>query len=465
MPVLIVPVESQVRELDAKLLLACAAAERGFTVILGSRTYVNFAMPFLERGVFLAKSLRSISKLMLNFIVDLGHQVVAWDEESLVRFSSPEYYPWRYSEETFRALRHLFAWGPDDAAFFKGYSGYPGTPIHVTGNPRIDLLRREMREFFSEDAARLRSQYGDFILINTNFSFVNNFVPALNLMQPAGAGERSEVSRAGRGLSWEFAQGMAAHQGIICEYFRMLMPRLAQWFPNRQIILRPHPSENHEFWKSLLSTYGNVHVLHEGNVVPWLMACRVLIHNGCTTAVEAAMLNCPAITFQPVMSASYDYRLPNSLSHVATTVDEVLAIADDVLNGTTGPLDESIRQGIFAQHLEGTTGRLSVDRCVDVLEAAGYARDPLPRPRRARHAVAWVGANLRTLVKRVNRLRPGHRNSAAYHDHRFPGISAAQINERIARFGRLLGRFAQVSAEPVSPHIFRIRPGQEGPWT
>jgi hypothetical protein len=99
---------------------------------------------------------------------------------------------------------------------------------------------------------------------------------------------------------------------------------------------------------------------------------------------------------------------------------------------------------------------------VDVLEA-GYGREPLPRPHRVRHAAAWVGANLRTLVKRVNRLRPKHRNSAAYHDHRFPGISAAQINERIGRFGRLLGRFEQVSAELISPHIFRIRSLREVP--
>ncbi len=32
---LIIPVENQVRELDAKLLLGCVAAERGLPVILG----------------------------------------------------------------------------------------------------------------------------------------------------------------------------------------------------------------------------------------------------------------------------------------------------------------------------------------------------------------------------------------------------------------------------------------------
>ena len=38
---LILPVENQVRELDAKLLLACVAAERGFPVVMGSRALVH----------------------------------------------------------------------------------------------------------------------------------------------------------------------------------------------------------------------------------------------------------------------------------------------------------------------------------------------------------------------------------------------------------------------------------------
>ena len=36
-PLLLIPVENQVRELDPKLLLACIAARRGFSSIIGSR--------------------------------------------------------------------------------------------------------------------------------------------------------------------------------------------------------------------------------------------------------------------------------------------------------------------------------------------------------------------------------------------------------------------------------------------
>ena len=46
---LIVPVENQSRELDAKLLLSCVAAERGFPVVLGSRFFIHLAAASLPR--------------------------------------------------------------------------------------------------------------------------------------------------------------------------------------------------------------------------------------------------------------------------------------------------------------------------------------------------------------------------------------------------------------------------------
>jgi len=452
---LIIPVENQVRELDAKLLLACVAAERGLPVVLGSRTYVNFAMTGLPRGLFLAKSLRSISKKMMTIIHGLGHEIVAWDEESLVRYTSPEYYAWRYSEDTFKFVDQLFAWGADDAQYFAGYHGYTGVPVHVTGNPRIDLLRPDVRGYFAPQVEALKARYGDFILINTTFSFVNNFVPALNLIQhdPSGG---THVSRTGRGMSLPFATGMANHYQAIYDAFRELVPRLATWFPNHRIVVRPHPSENHDVWRQILDGCPQVHVIHEGNVVPWLMAAKVLLHNGCTTAVEASVLETPAVSYMPVTAEVYDYDLPNGLSHQARTQDEVRTLIADILDGRLGTVAPETRQRFFDRHLSSTQGPLACDRVLDVLLASGYA-DRAPRAVSASVWLkSWIAGQWRTFRKRANRLRPNHRNSAAYHAHRFPTVTAAEINERIARFGALLGRFGSVRAEAFSEHVFRI---------
>lgn len=461
---LIIPVENQVRELDAKLLLACAAAERGMPVVLGSRTYINFAMPHLPRGVFLAKSLRSISKLMLNVIHGLGHRIVAWDEESLVRYSSPDYYAWRYSDATFGVIDELFAWGEDDAGFFKAYPGYRGTPLHVTGNPRIDLLRPEVRGYFAPEVDKLRAQYGDFVLVNTNFSFVNNFVPSLNLLDRDPQGHPS-VSRTGMGMSLAFATQMAKHQQAIYDAFRELMPKLAAWFPHRRIIVRPHPSENHDVWRQILADCPQVEVIHQGNVVPWLMAAKVLLHNGCTTAVEASVLGTPAVSYMPVQSETCDYHLPNGLSHRALTQDAVQELLGEILEGRRGLVDEATRERLFSRHLAATHGALSCDRVMDVLTTGGYVTQQPPDPPFAPWLKARVICGVRTFGKRLNSRRADHRNSAAYHAHRFPDINAPALNARIARFAQQLGRFHGVRAEVHSPYVFRIRDPQKATRT
>ncbi|MCC2656472.1 MAG: hypothetical protein K0Q76_1580 [Panacagrimonas sp.] len=452
---LIIPVENQVRELDAKLLLACVAAERGLPVVLGSRTFINFAMTHLPRGLFLAKSLRSISGKLMGIIRGLGHQIVAWDEESLVRYTSPEYYSWRYSEDTFKHVDQLFAWGADDAEFFTTYHGYTGVPVHITGNPRIDLLRPDVRGYFEPEVAALKARYGDFILINTAFSFVNAFVPSLNLIQHDRSGQ-TFVSRTGMGMSLPFATGMANHYQALYDAFRDLMPRLAAWFPNHRIVLRPHPSENHDVWRQIMAGCPKVDVVHEGNVVPWLMAAKVLLHNGCTTAVEAAVLDTPAVSYMPALSEVYDYHLPNGLSHQAHTQDDVRRLIGEILDGRLGTVAPETRKRFFDRHLSSTQGPLACDRVLDVFLASGYA-DRAPRATPASVWLkAWAAGQWRTFKKRVNRLRPNHRNSAAYHAHRFPEVSADEINARIARFGALLGRFGSVKAELVSDYVFRI---------
>jgi surface carbohydrate biosynthesis protein len=453
---LIIPVESQVRELDAKLLLSCVAAERGFPVVLGSRAFVHYLMPFLPRGVYLAKSMRSLSERMFRIVRGLGHDIVGWDEESLVRGPTSVYYGDRLSPATLRALSVLFAWGQDDAEVFRGFPAATGVPIHITGNPRIDLLRKDVRAYFQPEVDAIRQRFGDFILVNTSFRFVNAFVPGLNLLQPGPPGGPPKISANARGMTREFAIGMAAHQHVIFDAFQALVPLLSARFPDHVIVVRPHPAERDEPWERVAGRRQNVRVIKEGNVIPWLMACRVLIHNGCTTAVEGAVLDTPAVTYQPIQSEHFDFPLPNALSHRAFRADEVTRLVGAILAGRLGLLDGGERARIFERHLTALEGPLAADRIVEVLTARGYATRRPPRPRLAAYVPAWIGGNVRTMQKLITMLRPGHRSGAAFHAHRFPGLTVSEFDHRIERLGRVLGRFDGLRVTKLAPYVFRI---------
>jgi surface carbohydrate biosynthesis protein len=435
---LIIPVENQVRELDAKLL-----AERGFPVILGSRTYVHFAADSMPRGVYLAKSMRSLSDRMFTILRKLGHEIVAFDEEGLVRPSDARYYARRMSEVTVQQVSALLAWGPDNAATFERFPAARGVPIHVTGNPRVDMLRPEVRSFYAELAGRIRKRFGRFILLNSNFGLLNHYIPRLRLDAPGG--EPLD----------EYSAALAVHRKLIYEHFRKMIPELAAAFPEHTILIRPHPIETHEPWLELASGHPNIVVDNDGSVVPWLMACEVLVQNGCQTAIEGALVGTPVVSFRPA-THELDIELIESLSHQAVDLGALLEIVRSILAGELGAHEHPDRERDLARHIAALDGPLASERIVDVLEKAGHGTRPPPRTSAARRLDGWVHNRLRTASKRINMGRREHRSSQDYHDHRFPDVSLDEIRERIARLGQQLGRFEDLRVRQRSKHLFQI---------
>jgi surface carbohydrate biosynthesis protein len=447
--ILIIPVESQVRELDAKLLLACVAAERGFPVVMGSRAFVHHEMAAFPKGLYLAKSMRKMSDRMFDIISKLGHEIVAWDEEGLVRFPDRFYYQRRLSAKALRNVKILFSWGPDDARAFRAFEGYHGCPIHVTGNPRVDLMRPEVRGYFDEEVGHIRARYGEFVLVNTNFSGLNHFHDGLSEL-------KRNLEPKGGVVKDPFMAGRAAFRNAIFGHFKQLIPALSEGLPDCRIVLRPHPSENHRFWQDAARGLDNVEVVARGNVYPWVIASTALIHNGCTTAVEAAVLGTPAVAFQPTTDDTYDMHLPNSLSHHAFDLKDVQKTVRSIVDGELGVRDDPEVREILEQHVAALDGPLAADRMIDVLEAAGFKNRLPDRPSWFRQVEARVHLLGRTAVKQINRHRPGHRNNLEFHHHRFPGVTTGELREKIDRFSRQLGRFKDLRVEQISEHIFAI---------
>ena len=456
----IIPVENQVRELDAKILLACVAAERGFSVIIGSRAFVHFEVASVPRGVYLAKSMRSLSNSMFRILRLLGHEIVAWEEEALVHPPPDTYFTLRLSPTTIRNVSHVFAWGQENVDLLRQYPELPANmPIHITGNPRGDILRPEMRPYFDTEVERLRNLYGDFILINTNFTDVNPFIPNIGLFLPAkGPGGKSRLGQAGIGMSRQFAEGLWDHKQAILEDFQQLIPALEQAFPDLTIIVRPHPSENFKIYNDLAAQCERVKVTNEGNVIPWLLAAKTMVHNGCTTGLEAYVLGVPAISYLATFNEYYDYEfqgLPTKLSHQCFSFEGLKRTLTQILAGELDVAEGEERKTLIDYYLAAQNGRLACERIVDVLEVSGYGKRQPPASPIGTYVQGWALTKLKAAVTNLNMRRPGP-NRLAYHNHRFPEISVAEIEQKVARFGQLLNRFSTIRVEQHSKHLFRI---------
>jgi len=460
---LIIPVENQVRELDPKLLLACIAVQKGFSAIIGSHREIDLRIASLPRGLYLNKSMTDRNLAMFRIMRNLGHEIVTWDEEALVHLPADTYYSRRLSPTAIRFVSQLFAWGEDNAELWRQYPDLPDDmPIHVTGNPRSDMLRPEMQIFYEPEVDKLRTTYGKFILVNTNFNHVNAFFPAQNLFKPVkNNGEVPGFGKAAVGMSREYAEGLRDHKMAILDTFKKMIPGLDKEFPDYTIIVRPHPTENQQVYKDIAQNCRRVKVTNKGNVVPWLMATEAVIHNGCTTGVEAYMMGVPAISYRATVNEFYDlgfYRLPNLISHQCFDADQLRQTLDQILKGKLGAANGDDREKLVNQYLTPLDGPLACEKIVDVLKNSSSKESSLPLPAVIDRIQGWSVASARRLVRFIRNYLPGNYAPPEFHRHRYPGISLQELNARVARIQQLLGDHREIHTDQLFDQTFQMSP-------
>jgi surface carbohydrate biosynthesis protein len=457
---LILPVENQVRELDAKLLLALIAARRGFASILGDLREVDLRVTAFPASIYLCKSMTARNLEVFRILRSLGHEIVSWDEEALVHLPDPIYYSRRLDPESLACLTRLFAWGEENADLWRRYPSMPDPmPIDITGNPRGDLLRPELLSFYRAEAEAIRREHGPYLLVNTNFNHVNAFYAKQNLFyQPSRVG-RARFGKAGVGMTREFAERLRDQKQAVFEAFQKLIPILDRAFPRHAIVVRPHPTESQEIYRQIGASCERVHVTNERNVVPWLTGATAMVHNGCTTGVEAFALGVPAISYRPRVDPAIDdsfYRLPHALSHQCFDPDTLIGMLHDVVAGKLGAAVGAERQALIDRHVTGLVGPSACERIVSVLQGMRAQGRASPPPSSADALIGRVRASVRRLAQSARLELPGSRVRSKFYRHRYPSLPLEHVREKLARFERLLGEGPPVEVSPISETLFRV---------
>ena len=449
---LIMPVENQVRELDSKLLLAVCASAKNISSYIGYRTELDIMISTLPRGVYLSKSLTRRSNKMFRILSKLGHIICAWDEEALVHYPPDIYFTRRLSPVALKYVSHIFAWGKENQELLYAYPYLPeGLPIHNVGNPRLDLFRSEFIPYFEDEINTIKNQLGEYVLINTNFGNINSHLPIHNLfVNKDTEGNYMDRGRGSMGMSTEYAEGRARFKHNRFDAFLSLIKYLANNLDNLNIIIRPHPVENKNPYYRLAKDYENVHVVQKGNVLPWIQASKVLVHNGCTTAIEACLAGKPAIAFEPETSERYGDALPNNISYQCKTMSEVLnhisASTHDELPSTS--LDR------LDPFVVARQDKLCSELIVNILQKI-EAGDHLPKFIQQSHGTYL--ANKRRAVKRFKGLFSNSKYHSSFQNVRFPTQSEDDLAMKIEKLSQLLGIQRKLHIQQVSPHIFLVQ--------
>ena len=447
----ILPAEIRAREFDAKLLLACCLAERGVPVFIGQRTEIDMMAGRFPRSLYVAKGLTQQTRRHFVGARNFGHEVVAWDEEAICYLDRKIYHGRRLGERTVPLVSHLIAWGEDNAELWAEAAARSAIPVHVLGNPRADLLRREFRALLEPAARELRQKHGRFILINSNFGSVNNLIPSHTRFREGADPKTLRPSdRIG------FHEGQAEYKLTMFKRMLEVPGFLTRAFPNTRIVVRPHPAESHGAWQRAATGHANVKVIYRGSVLPWIAASACVVHSTCTTGLEAFLLDVPAIALRYPGGHPLDDDLPNRISYsVEDKADMPITIAAALAGGLPPYGNSGRSRELIAHYVASLDGPLASDRIADFL--ANHAGGPGPKSpatplRLLQHGrVLWRRAN-----RAANAGRPDHPANAAWRDHQFPEMTAAEVNAMIADYARVLKRFAGVTARRIGPRVYEL---------
>lgn len=356
---LYLPIETWVREFHAKTLLAVQAATHGWSVIIGPKTAMDRRLQTLPQGTVFQFGLHENFVPAMKKLHRAGHKVVAVDEEGLVTLNVEQYVRYRVSSKAIENSDACFCWGNAQLEMLKSVRADRTCEFHVTGNPRMDLLRPEFRDLVDRDAQQLKQKHGNFLLLNGNFGSYNHTMGLEYTWQALQSkGWMTAASDA------EFHRRRVELQGRFFRAFQDAIPELTA--AGHKVIIRPHPSESLKPWQKLSEDHPDkVLVIREGNIVPWLQAANVILHNGCTTAVEAFVLGKPVIAYRPEVQSELESELPNKISLQVTTISELLALLADV--DSADRLTRKEREAYASDFFVGMTGVTATERMVKSL--------------------------------------------------------------------------------------------------
>ena len=320
---LYIHIEVSAREEDSTLLKAVLAAHSGYDVLIGISSIYNFLFKwkFLNKGIFHTKSLEhnNWKKNFLKLIYSQGNKITSLDEEAAIikdKKSLENFLKSRFTNDSLSRVSKIFCWGVDDFEMLKKFYPNYSNKFLLTGTSRADMWNNKFINYWATDEKKKDNK----VMFSLNFPLVNGYVTfeeLINNLTLNGYFERS------KNLLDEIKK---VHEitKINFNNFKKLIPTLAEKLPKQHFIVRPHPSEKSEIWSKLLSKYKNIEVNNSGNFNQQLFESKILIHNSCTTAFQASIINKKVICYNPSRLDHDHGRIANKLGYMCFSIDDLI---------------------------------------------------------------------------------------------------------------------------------------------
>ncbi len=317
------PIETINRELDYKLVISSMLDLNGNSIVFAQHDLIDKYISFSKNGIYFGKNIMNpLKKKLYDIAKQNNFSIAHLDEEGGVYQGLEKdiisFIDTRLDISYMKKDDAIFTWGQFQKNHFdlKKKELNHEIPIFKTGHFRFELIKPGFNKFYSKDVSSLKKQYGDFILICTTFGFAISpygYKDTFSKRNGYGVNERKTLR-----LVEEWNE-----QLVKLGSFVKLIHYLSKKNPNKLFIIRHHVAEDRNFYKSALLNLTNVKIITEGSSFSWILASKLIIHNGSTTGIEGFLAKKPVINFQTSPNENYDSLIVEKIGKKCATNEEV----------------------------------------------------------------------------------------------------------------------------------------------
>ncbi len=324
--VIYLPVQIKKRAFLAKLLLGYLSLKHGYSFVIGKRHSVKKVALQGPDGIYLEKDFFGKKSEYFEKFKGRKMKFYGLDDEGLVFHDDVEYISRRVDYDSIKYMEKVFAWGERQANILKNFIGpQTNSKVIIAGNPRIDILRGIGKSMYKKEIGYIKNKYNNFILFNSFFALANGIKP-FDL-------QVKRLKKMKKNISDEMIRYWINFYEYQKKLFDLIKEALLNLTEDKSLnlIIRPHPNEKENTWIKIFKNFKNVKVTKKFDIFPWIYCSDVVIHNSCTTGVEAYLLGKNVIAYKPVASKEFDLELPNILSTEVNDINSLKAIIHEML--------------------------------------------------------------------------------------------------------------------------------------
>ena len=286
------PIEIKVREYLSKIFLGIKLVEKlNQDVLIGEKNKVYSFFKNSKNFYLISKGgplnlFRFDKKKFSNNYLGL------LDEEAPLSNIPKQALLPRIHKKILNNVDDYFTWGKKEENIIKNLIQNK-KKIYTFGHPKFDLLKEENLSIFNADVRDIKKRYKNLIFIPSSF-VVDQVLGDKNT-------ERYEIeqflNKKSKKKKSEYRKSKVYEEQNYQGFINLLV-EISENNPKYNFVFRPHPRQSVKLIKNrFVKLPKNLHIVFKGTVTPWIIACDLYFHYGCTSSFEASILKKKIILF------------------------------------------------------------------------------------------------------------------------------------------------------------------------